>query len=46
MVWSAITSSTKSYLVLIPPDKCTAKDFVEIVYESALEHFYYYHDNY
>ena len=46
MVWGAITSSTKSYLVLIPPDKRTAKDFVEIVYELALEHFYYHHDNY
>ena len=39
MVWDAITSSTKSYLVLIPPDKHIAKDFVKTVYESALEHF-------
>ena len=46
MVWGAITSSTQSYLVLIPPDKCTTNDFAEIVYESALEHFYYHHDNY
>ena len=46
MVWSAITSSTKSYLVLIPSNKCIAKDFVEIVYELALEHFFYHHDNY
>ena len=33
MVWGAITSSTKLYLVLIPHDKRTIKDFVEIVYE-------------
>ena len=46
MVWGAITSSTKSYLVLIPPDKRIAKDFVEIVYKSTLEHFYYHHNNY
>jgi hypothetical protein len=46
MVWSAITSSLKSYLVLIPPDKRIAKDFIEIVYESALEHYYYHHENY
>ena len=46
MVWGAITSFTKSYLVLIPPNKRTTKDFVEIVYESTLEHFYYHHDNY
>jgi hypothetical protein len=32
-------------LVLIPPNKRTAKNFVEIVYELALEH-YYYHENY
>jgi hypothetical protein len=41
IVWGAITSSTKSYLVLILPDKRTTKDFVEIVYEFALEHYYY-----
>ena len=33
MVWGAVTTSTKSYLVLIPPNKRTTKDFVEIVYE-------------
>jgi hypothetical protein len=36
----------REYLVLIPPDKRTAKDFVEIVYESTLEHYYYYHKKY
>jgi hypothetical protein len=46
MVWGAITSSTKFYLVLIPPNKCTAKDFVEIIFELALEHYCYHHENY
>ena len=46
MVWGASSSSTKPYLVLIPPNKRTTKDFVKIAYESALKHFYYHHDNY
>ena len=33
-------------MVVIPLDKRTAKDFVEIVYESNLKHFFYHHDNY
>ena len=39
MVWDAFTGSSNSYLVLIPPNRCTVTDFVEIVYEGALEHF-------
>jgi transposase len=46
MVWGAITGSSKSYLVLIPPNRCTAKDFVEIVSQGALEHCYWHHDHY
>jgi hypothetical protein len=46
MVWGTITNSTKSYLVLIPRDKHTTKDFIEIVYESTLEHYFYHHENY
>jgi hypothetical protein len=46
MVWDAITSFTKSYLVLIPPNKHTTKDFLELVYEFVLEHCYYHHENY
>ena len=46
MVWGPITSSTKLYVILIPPSKRTTKDFVEIVYELTLDHFYYHHDNY
>ena len=45
MVWGAITSFIKPYLVLTPPNKHTTKKFVEIVYEFALE-YYYYHENY
>ena len=46
MVWRAFIAFTKCYLVLIPPEKRKALDFVDVVYESALEHFYYHHDNY
>jgi hypothetical protein len=40
IVWGALSGSSKSYLVLIPPNRCTAMDFVEIVYEGVLEHYY------
>jgi hypothetical protein len=46
IVWGALTGSSKSYLVLIPSNRCTTKDFVEIVYEGALEHCYWHHDHY
>lgn len=46
MVWGAITSSSNCYLVLIPSEKRIAEDFVEVVYEPALQHYYYHHDNY
>jgi transposase len=46
MVWGAFTSSSKSNLVLIPPNKRTAVDFVDVVYESGLEPYYYDHNNY
>ena len=46
MVRGANTGSSKCYLVLIPSDKRTAKDFVEVVYEFALQHYYHHHDNY
>ncbi len=44
MVWSTFTSSTKSYLVLFPPNKRTAVDFVEIICEGILEHYYWHHE--
>jgi transposase len=46
MVWGAITGSSKSYLVLIPPNRRISKDFVEIVSQGALEHYYWHHDHY
>ena len=46
MVWEAFTVFTKCYLVLNPLEKLKALDFVDVVYESALEPFYYHHDNY
>ena len=46
MVLETFIAFTKCYLVLIPPEKRKALDFVDIVYESALEPFYYHHDNY
>ena len=32
--------------MLIPLNRRTAKDFVEIVYEGTLEHYYWHHDHY
>ena len=46
MVWRAFTAFTKCDLVLIPLEKCKALDFVDVVYELALEPFYYHDDNY
>ena len=46
MVWGAFTTFIKCYLVLIPLEKRKALDFVDVVYELALEPFYYHHDNY
>ena len=46
MIHSAFTRSTESYLVLFPPSRIIATDFVEIMYEATLEHYYYHHNNY
>ena len=40
IIWGAFTSSNKSDLVLIPPNKHTALDFVDVVYKSGLESYY------
>ena len=32
IVWGAFTASSKCYLVLIPPDKCKAFNFLNVVY--------------
>ena len=44
MVWGAFTGFTKSSLVLLPPNKRSAADYVEIVCEGALEHYYWHHE--
>ena len=38
-------ANSKCSLVLIPPDKCTAADFIEVIYDAVLCHYYYHHDN-
>ena len=46
MVWGAFSSFNKCYLVLVLLEKRTAKDFVDVIYESGLEPYYYHHNNY
>ena len=46
MIWGAFTSYSKSDLVLIPPNKRTALDFVDVVYTSGLESYYKGYNNY
>ena len=45
MVWGAFTGFEKSPLVIMPPDKRTASDFVDIVYEGTLSGFYFLHNH-
>jgi hypothetical protein len=45
MVWGAFTTSSKCFLVLIPLDKRSSQNFIDVVYESVLEPYYYHHDN-
>lgn len=45
MVWGAFTGFDKSPLVIIPPTRRSAVDFVELVYEGTLSGFYFMHDN-
>ena len=42
----AFTSSTKSYLMLFLFNRRIVADFVKIVYETTLEHYCDYHNNY
>ena len=46
MVWGAFIASTKCNLVLLCFDKHKVVDFVDIMYELALEPYDYYHGNY
>ena len=45
MVWGAITGFEKCPLVIIPPDRRSGRDFVNVVYESRLSGFYFLHDH-
>ena len=45
MVWGAITSTTKSPMVLLPAGERTAADFVRNVYEEVLGDFWQHHPN-
>src|SRR5207253_3058397 len=45
MVWGAFTEHSVCQLVVIPSDRRKAKDFVEVVYEAALEPFYHSHQH-
>jgi hypothetical protein len=45
VVWGALAGFDKCPLVVLPPNKRTAKKFVTIVYEAALSGFYFLHDH-
>lgn len=45
MVWGAFSGFDKSPLVIMPPQRKTASDFVDIVYEGTLSGFYFLHDH-
>ena len=45
MVWGVITGFEKYPLVIIPPDRRSGRDFVNVVYESRLSGFYFLHDH-
>ena len=45
MVWGAITGFEKCPLVIIPLDRRSGRDFVNVVYESRLSGFYFLHDH-
>jgi hypothetical protein len=44
MVWGAFTGFDKCPLVIMPANRRSAHDFVEIVYEGALSGFNFLHD--
>ena len=45
VVWGALTRFNKCPLIIMPPNKRTASNFVTIVYEAALSRFYFIHDH-
>ena len=45
MIWGAFTGYEKCPIVIIPSDRRTSADFVDIVYEGRLSGFYFMHDD-
>ena len=45
MIWSTFSSYQKYSLVVMPPHRCTASDFINIVYEGCLSGFYFLYDD-
>lgn len=45
MVWGAFSGFDKSSLVIMPPERKSASDFVDIVYEGTFSGFYFLHDH-
>lgn len=45
MIWGAFTGYEKCPIVIMPPDRRTIGDFVDIVYEGCLSGFYFMHDD-
>ena len=45
MIWGAFTGYKKCPIVVMPFDKRTSADFVDVVYEGELSGFFYMHDD-
>lgn len=45
MIWGAFTGYEKCPIVIMPSDRRTSADFVDIVYEGRLSGFYFMHHN-
>ena len=45
MIWGALTVALKGPQVHIPPNQRKANDFIEVIYEGALEPYYHLHKN-
>jgi len=45
MIWDAFIGYEKSPIFIMPSDRRTSVDFVDIVYEGRLSDFYFLHDD-
>ena len=45
MIWGAFTGYEECPIVVMPSDKRTSADFVDVVYEGRLSGFFYIHDD-